>query len=234
MSLVFESSQDFYLSLEAVDTLVSFAETEDSKGNQDNRDLFLKLSVVSMVTKFQVFVEAIMEEFTFKLKSSNITFNILPVHLKLNSIRLLSEGFIICKKLTNQATYDERKITTIKNHISEIDSHFSNEKINDNLSIKVKFPLGKTGKSELISLFSQIEGKNIFEEADFDINQIDGLLQKRHLIVHQDISPGLTEGDILKYQHYLKKICKFVDSSMRKFIKNLSEQGVKPDSVKSG
>lgn len=224
MSLDFESSRDFYLSLEAVDTLISFAESEDSKGNQDNRNLFLKLSVVSMVTRFQVFIEAIMEEFAFKLKNTDITFDRLPVHLKLNSIRMLSENFVICKKLTNQATYNEGKIETIKNHISEISSHFSKNEINDNLLMKVKFPLGKTGKNELISLFSQIEGKNIFEDADFDINEFDGLLQKRHLIVHQDISPGLTEGDVLSYQHYLKKICKFIDNVMNKFIKNLSGQ----------
>ena len=223
MSLDFESSQDFYLSLETVDTLIGFAESEDSKGNQDNRNLFLKLSVVSMVTRFQVFVEAIMEEFAFKLKNSNITFDRLPVHSKLNSIRMLSENFNICKKLTNQATYNEKKIDTIKNHISEIDSHFSKNEINDNFLMKVKFPLGKTGKNELISLFSQIEGRNIFEEADFDINKIDSLLQKRHLIVHQDVSPSLTESDVLAYQHYLKKACKFIDNFMRKFIQNHSE-----------
>jgi len=224
MSLAFEASQDFYLSLEAVDTLVGFAESEDSKGNQDNRELFLKLSVVSMVTRFQVFVEAIMDEFSFRLKDSNIAFDTLPVHLRLNSIRMLSEDFIICKKLTNKENYNEEKIGTIKNHISEIDNHFSKNTINDNLSIKVKFPLGKTGKKELISLFSQLEGRNIFEKADFDINEIDGLLQKRHLIVHQDISPGITERDILTYQHYLKKICKFIDNFMRKFIQGISDR----------
>lgn len=225
MSLDFEASQDFYVSLEAVDTLIGFAKSEDNKGNQDNRNLFLKLSIVSMVTRFQVFVESILEEFVFKLKNLDITFDRLPIHLKLNSIRLLSEDFIICKQLTNKAKYNEKKIGTIKKHISEIDSHFSKKEINDNLSIKVKFPLGKTGKKELISLFSQIRGENIFEEADFDINEIDGLLQNRHLIVHQDISPNMTEGDVLAYQHYLKKICEFIDNFMRKFIQDLSEPG---------
>lgn len=223
MSLDFESSQDFYLSLEAVDTLISFAESEDKKGNQDNRNLFLKLSIVSMVTRFQVFIESILDEFVFKLKGSSITYDRLPIHLKLTSIKLLSENFVIYKKLTNQASFNEKKLTTIKAHISEVDSHFSSDKINDNLSIRTKFPLGKTGKNELIALFSQIDGRDIFEDASFDINEIDGLLQNRHLIVHQDISSGLTEGDILKYQHYLKKIAKFIDNFMQKFIQKLSE-----------
>lgn len=164
-----------------------------------------------------------MDELAFKLKSSNITYDRLPIHLKLTSIRLLTENFVICKKLINQYSYNEEKLATIKTHISEVDRHFSSDKINDNLSIRTKFPLGKTGKNELISLFSQIDGRNIFEDASFDINEIDGLLQKRHLIVHQDISPGLTEGDILKYQHYLKNIAKFIDNFMRKFIQKLSE-----------
>ena len=222
MSLDFESSRDFYLSLESVDTLIGFAKSEDAKGNQDNRNLFLKLSIVSMVTKFQVFIEAIMEEFAFKLKKSNITFDKLPIHLKLNSIRILSEEFVIHKKLTNKITYSTEKIESIKNHISEIESHFSKDEINDNLLMKVKFPLGKTGKNQLISLFLQIEGIDIFEEANFDINEIDGLLQKRHLIVHQDVSSDLTEGDVLTYQLYLKRICQFIDNYMRKFIQNLS------------
>ncbi len=69
MSLNFESSRDFYISLESVDTLTRFAVNEDKKDNQDNRDLFLKLAIVSMVTRFQVFIEAIMEEFSFNLKA---------------------------------------------------------------------------------------------------------------------------------------------------------------------
>ena len=62
MSLNLEASQDFYTSLNSIDVLLDFAKSEDKKGNQDNRVLFLKLSVVSMVTKFQVFIENILKE----------------------------------------------------------------------------------------------------------------------------------------------------------------------------
>lgn len=224
MLLDFEAYGDFYRSLEAVNTLLSFAKSEDSKDNQDNRNLFMKLSIVLMVTRFQVFVEAILEEFAFKLKISDITFDSLPVQLKLNSIRMKSEGFIIHNKLENVLTYNEEKIEKIKNHISEISCHFSKNKINENLMMKNKFPLGKTGKFELISLFSQLEGGNIFEMADFDIDKIDGLLQIRHGIVHQDIFPNMTEGNILGYKDYLNNTSKLIDNYLRLFIQKLSEQ----------
>ena len=52
------------------DTLIDFAKQEDANGNQDNRILFLKLSVVAMVTKFQVFVETILKEFLYAFEES--------------------------------------------------------------------------------------------------------------------------------------------------------------------
>jgi RiboL-PSP-HEPN len=226
MSLGFDSSQDFYQSLEAVNTLIRFAEIEEGKGNQDNRILFLKLSVVSMVTRFQVFVEAILAEFAFKLKNSDITFDKLPVHLRLNSVKLLSENFIMHKKLTNKDAYNERKISAIKTHISAVGSHFSSDIVDDSLTLKIKFPLGKTGRNELIDLFSQIEGEDIFEEANFDINDIDGLLTKRHLIVHHDIFQEITDSDITRYQQYLNIIVEYIDNFMGEFIRNISEPDV--------
>ncbi len=138
---------------------------------------------------------------------------------------MLADDFVISKKLTNPEAYNIKKINAIKKHISMIDNHFSKDGINESFALRVKFPLGKTGKDELISLFSQIEGKNIFNDTDIDINEIDGLLQKRHLIVHQDISPGLTEGDILKYQNYLKNVAKFIDNFITKYMNKLRSDG---------
>lgn len=212
MSLNLEASQDFYTSLNSIDVLLDFAKSEDEKGNQDNRVLFLKLSVVSMVTKFQVFIENILKEFSYLLSKSGVKFNNLPVHIRLNSIKLHSEEFVLPKKLSNRESYNESKLDKIKEHLKNLNAHFKGTRLDNSFKIKESFPLGKTGKKELIDLFFQVEGKNIFESDNFDIDIIDGILLTRHLIIHQDLDPGLTEERILEYQTYFKKICDVVDN----------------------
>ena len=212
MSLNLEASQDFYTSLNSIQVLLNFAKSEDGKGNQDNRVLFLKLAVVSMVTKLQVFIENVLKEFRYLLSKSGVKFNDLPIHIRLHSIKLCSEEFVLSKRLSNRESYNETKLDIIKKHFKKLNAHFGGTEVDNSFEIKESFPIGKTGKKELINLFSQVEGKNIFKSDNFDIDILDGILHTRHLIIHQDLDPGLTEERILEYQTYLKKICDVVDN----------------------
>ncbi len=101
-------------------------------------------------------------------------------------------------------------------------SHFDSILRKDNFNIKTSFPLGKTGSKELIDLFRQLEGKNIFKEKKIDLNILDSILQKRHLIIHQDRDPGLSEYEVLKYQFYLKELSKEIEKYINKFIKKIA------------
>lgn len=219
MSLKFDVSKAFYLSLQDIDTLVAFAKQEDTNDNQDNRILFLKLSVVAMVTKFQVFVETILKEFLYALKTTHIKYSKLSIHMCLNSIKINSIDYDLSKKLNNQEAYNKILHKKIYNHISSLNKHYSSEELGEAFVLKTNFPLGKTGREELIKLFEQLEGKNIFLIKTIDIDKLDSLFLKRHLIVHQDRCDQLTENDVLSDQHYLKVLSKHIDQYLEKRLK---------------
>ena len=80
------------------------------------------------------------------------------------------------------------------------------------LFFKTKFPLGKTGKGEIVELLSQIDGnENPFENfvAD-DFNKLDSVLQTRHLIIHQDRFTG-TETTVTGNIPFLKNLVEYID-----------------------
>ncbi len=211
MPLHHEAANDFHTSLSAADTLLAFAKTEEQKGGDENRVLFLKLAIVLMVTRFQVFVESILKEFHYLLRENNIKFQKLPFHFRLNAIRLHSEDFIISKRLSNRESYNQQKFENVKNHIEKMRSHFIDSSVEDLFLVQTKFPLGKTGQKELVDLFSQIEGKNIFESSAIDLNILDSILLLRHLIIHQDRASELTDGKTIEYLRYLKDLGMFID-----------------------
>ncbi len=221
MAFLSESKNEFIISLLAVDTLVKYAENEEREDNIDNRTLFLKLAVTLMVTRFQVFVESILKEFQDYITSNNLNYTKFPHFIKLNSLKLFIAEQKLDKLLTNYEAYDQSKYEKIKKYIEILGSHFSPNLNQSTFMIKTKYPIGKTGSQELIDLFLQIEGKDIFEGKKIDINILDSILQKRHLIIHQDLDPGLSEYEVLKYQLYLKNLSSLIENYINHFIKKV-------------
>jgi hypothetical protein len=69
----------------------------------------------------------------------------------------------------------------------------------------------------------KINGENIFDTDEIDINILDGLLLKRHLVIHQDHDPGLTDLEVLNYQHYLKEIYKYIGDYLDKILNRITK-----------
>lgn len=206
MSYHYEATSDFYRSVSEVETLLNLAKDSDS-----NRDLFLKLAIVSLVTKFQVFVEKVLEEFRFKLNDKPSY--ALSTYLLMNSLRLsLTEDNVLIG-LTKHNNFTEEKRKKIIDYLGSI-SYFSDDsqQISNGFYFNTKYPLGKTGKNELISLLKQIDGNTSpfaeFGEDNFD--KLDSLLQTRHLIIHQDRFNG-TEETLANSIEFIKDLVKYID-----------------------
>ncbi|MEI3517203.1 MAG: hypothetical protein V8R50_07890 [Clostridia bacterium] len=102
MEYHYEATSDFEKSISEIDTLLELATADDN-----NRVLFLKLAVVSAVTKFQVFIEKILEEFRYKLNDKPS--RKLSTYIKMNSLRLsLHEGNALIG-LTKHNNFTEEK-----------------------------------------------------------------------------------------------------------------------------
>ncbi len=216
----FDATNDYLSSEQRTLTLIQFAKREGKNGNDDNRVLFLKLGVVFLVTRFQVYIERVLEEFDYELKLSNKLNSQLPLYLRLYSIKYHSEKNSIHGQLVNPTTYNQNKLDSVKNMISVLnDFCIENKIVPADLKFETKFPMGKQGLNELKSLFKQIEGKDIFENARFDINKLNEILSRRHNIVHEDANDQLTELTVKSYKEFIARVVKHIDSYLKKILK---------------
>lgn len=225
MQYHFEATEDFLKRQNEIDILLETAEEKSEK-----KDTFLKLAVVSLVTKFQVYIESVLKEFEYVLRNENIKYKSLPIYMRLNSIKMNVNNNALVNLSKHNKFNDDTK-QKIKKYISSIDHIVDEEQyVNENLKINNLFPLGRTGKDELLSLFKQIEGKdNIFVDdygnEQIDLNQLDSLLLTRHLIIHQDRF-NQTETKIKEYNNYVEKIVFYCDSYLSSCLENF---GIKMD-----
>lgn len=206
MPFHYDATSDFQTSITEVETLLTLASSDDV-----NRTLFLKLSMVSLVTKFQVFVEKILAEFRYQLNDKQS--GKLPLHLKMNSLRIGLEKNHSLTGLDKHREYTEEKKANIVNYLNSI-SYISDDTviINEDLYFNTKFPLGKTGRKELADLLTQIDGNrepfDAFGKEDF--KKLDSVLQTRHSIIHQDRFNG-TEQTVKESLDFLKKLADYID-----------------------
>lgn len=135
----YEATSEFVKSVSEVEKLTNLASYDD-----ENRTLFLKLAVVSLVTKFQVFVEKVLDEFRYNL--NGMTSGSLPLYMKMNAIRLsVMDGNALIGIQKHHFT--EEKKTKIVNYLNSI-SFISDEnaEIDESFRFKTKFPLERLAK----------------------------------------------------------------------------------------
>jgi hypothetical protein len=99
-----ESTKYFILSLGDIEILIDYAEKARDNQDDDHRKLFMKLSIVSIVTKFQVFIESLLQEILHKLRTERIKYSSIPMQLVLNSLKISSEDSL-CKKIEKQSSF---------------------------------------------------------------------------------------------------------------------------------
>ncbi len=183
------------------------------------RMLLIKISIIILVTKFQVFVENILDEFLDRLNRNQFRFVDLPPFIKLNSIKVKIENYKLHQKLKNFQKYNDRNfMNEVREILNSLNIHFSNNVNDGHLQLKSKFPIGKTGANELSALFSQINGENIYEICNIDDNKLNSLLNIRHNVIHQDATPGLTDETIISYRDFLLDFIEKIDKYLYDYI----------------
>ncbi len=210
MSYRFDATTDFFDSILEIEILLRLA-----GGDDINRHLFLKLALVSLVTKFQVFVEGILNEFRFGLMSKPS--RALPTHMLMNSLKISFSKESVLHGIDKTDDYSEERKKKVVDYLESLSySGDGNHLIGDEFCFNTKFPLGKTGKNELIKLLKQIDGnKTPFDNfGEEKIRTLDSLLQARHLIVHQDRFSG-TEHDLERYVDFAKQLVTYIDGYLR-------------------
>jgi len=210
MSYRFEATQDFFDSATEINTLIKLSESADG-----NEALFLKLSLVCIVTKFQVYVESVLEEYLYLLKNSETKSRNISTHMKMNSLRISISENNALTGLQSHKNFTDEKRDSILNYLDSIKYFYVDDiKIDNSFKFNTKFPLGKTGKDELCKLLWQIDG-NINPFNNIDINKLDSLLLARHLVVHRDRF-NRTFTDVENDFDFCKSLVKYIDDYLDK------------------
>jgi len=220
MSYHLNATTQFFQLIDSVDTLIDFALKEKNAGNTKNYDLFLNLAVVNLVTKFQVLVENGLEEFLYQLQNSDKTYQDLSINLRLHSLKyLLNQSNVLPNKLEHPQRYNQPVLHQVSEELKSLHQICLNEaKIDHHFKFNTQFPMGKQGVNELIDLYKQINGENIFEKAALDKNKLNEILRRRHDIIHDDVSHQLTEIQVMEYKDFLEEVVKYIDSYLKQFI----------------
>jgi len=224
MSYHLEATKQFFQAIDSVDTLIDFAIKEKEASHAKNYDLFLNLAVVNLVTKFQVLVENSLDDFLYHLQNLDKTYQDLPVNLRLHSLKyLLEHSNILPNKLEHPQRYNQQILQQVSDELKLLHKIcLDDAKIDNNFKFNTQFPMGKQGVNELVELYKQINGENIFEQANLDKNKLNEILMRRHQIIHDDVNHQLTEIKVKEYKIFLEEVVKYIDNYLRNFIVNLN------------
>jgi hypothetical protein len=208
MSYNYEATSYFHKELDDLESFVESGATNDKY-----HSLIIKVSIVLLVTSFQVFVESVLSDFRENL--NDIPSRKLSTYIKMNSLHIDlfdEENPLIGLKKHKNFT-DDKLVNVIEClHNLEFITN-ENHIIGNEFKFKTKFPLGKTGKTELINLVKQIDGEDEpFKNFGNDkFNKLDSLLQMRHSIVHHGRFNG-TEATVKEYLSFLRELVDYIDS----------------------
>lgn len=216
----FESFSVFIDSLEEVDFLISQAFTSNP-----NYTTYIKSSILLLTTKFEKFLEDIVDEYIAILNSLTVTF--IPDDLKINSSIFLIEK-------TKQILNLPHKKNELKSIILDINNLWKENYPVDKLQISNKFNYGKHGSEDMANLFYRIGIDNIFSEIiifeeeeeesyitsvssnspiDFK-KKFNSLVAVRNNVVHTDSSPGLSSEDMKKNKLYLSLFARELNKNL--------------------
>lgn len=200
-------------SLNDIKFLLKQSESARDSGELTARNIYLKLSIVSLVSKLQVFVENTMNEYVYKLRANGILYSSRSDYNKCLLIKNIISSRLFENNLKNKQNYNSSFYAEIISEVNKLNLVISATSIVDeNYIINTKFPLGKTGTNEIRDLIIQLEGVDIFDKYGIDLGLIDSLLNLRHNIIHQDINPGLTEFQVNGYVKMVKKIIHIINN----------------------
>lgn len=220
----FSSLEDFNTALEKdVEFLLKFAENYEI----DRNNTFNKAAILFLCSKFENFVESLIEEYLFNINELKLVPSTIPHDLKLNC-----SNYLISKHKSSPVNKDTFEI---------IGKMWNGNEPIDNIIIESKFNFGKRGEKELRNLFHKIGITDIFqidiyekELENYGLNEIKNKIDfkgvyntvtnMRNNIIHQDASPSLTNLDVKNFTKYFKffaeKISELLQNKLEEFKKN--------------
>ena len=213
----FESLIKFHIALREVIILIKRSQKEENKYRKIS-NIFLKSALILLTSKFEAFLENLINEYIFFLNENKNTQ--IPDILKVQHTKEIIDSLDSCFKNTKTEKNRKKIIESMK----DLSLIWRNSKNFKPIQISNKFNYGKHGSNSIIELFNRIGFDDIINEIEITetIQTIDGeieeiidfrakineLIQKRNTIIHNDSSILFTKEELINYIKYLKQFSK--------------------------
>lgn len=202
-----DSIDDFRKRLKEIDILVCYA--RHNAKDITKYQIFNKVAIILLITKFEVFVESFMDEHSRKVleQHTNMTF---PMSVKGHYIETA------IARAYEKKTVDKKE-EIIKNLLCLYSS--KEEKLLSLIGIRPKltFSLGKHGQNELEEMFKCHGMERFIKSSEVLplLEKINSMIAIRNNIIHEDATPSLTHIDVEQYQQALIKLIDLLEKDIK-------------------
>lgn len=188
-----DSIDTFTDSLSEVDTLLEYA--KKNARTPGRYQLFNKIAIILLVTKFEVFIESFFEEhLNRQLKS--LTLETFPEQMRYAYLESA-----ICKM--NEFGKKTNKKDPLAKELSKL-YQFSGGNLSciKTIAPSTNFPNGKHGQKDLSRLFGNHGLNGFITRTDINslFSQINSCIGIRNSVIHQDAAPTLTHQDVQNHK----------------------------------
>lgn len=229
MTLTIEAGSEFEVSLKEFDLLMDMSVKADEDGKDEQYAVFLKCALLLLTSKFECFLEELVEEVSNWIKSENIPCSALPIEMATHYTHRRSCNL---ESHYNQARFEEIRVS------STALAKFWLDHDSGDFEIDCKFSYGKHGEKEVAKLLRRIGVPEPFDVITVEIDHADGNTQQvdmagivnsltaiRNNVLHQNASPQLTHFFLLEKHACLLKFSSGLVSHVEAMLGGLVSQG---------
>lgn len=193
-------------SMSEIDIILSYAAHNTS--NIKKYQMFNKIAIVLLSTKFEVFIEEFIDEHSMKSISghTNITF---PAALKNAYIDTAVEKTENVKSRGDKNNYLQSLLKLLGNDGVSLSGI-------GNIRPSIKFNYGKHGQKEIEAMFDR-HGMGAFIKtppSQACLTMLNSLIAIRNNVIHQDASPGLTHQTIKDHKDNVLAFVNLVEADV--------------------
>lgn len=202
-----DSIDNFKKSLSEFDMLIDYARRNIS--NVHKYQLFIKLAVVLLSTKLEVFIEDFIEEHSLKMLEGHTNIS-LQQDIKNNYLNRAVELIINEKKQQKRNQLFQSIYLLLNDNVEKISSLV-------NIKPSTSFNYGKHGQSEIELLFDK-HGLGVFiktKESQDCLKFMNSLICIRNNVIHQDATPGTTHQTIIDHKKNILKFINFIEEELK-------------------
>jgi hypothetical protein len=212
MTLIIEAIGEFEESLSEFDLLLQSALAADVAGEDEKYAVYLKCSLLLLTSKFECFLEELVEEVANWIRTKSVPCSSLPIEI--------ATHYTYHRSAHLESHYNQSKFNEIKTSATALAKFWLDQDSSD-FEIDCKFSYGKHGEKEVAKLLRRIGVPSPFEVIDVEIEAPDGSTQKvdmagiinsitsiRNNVLHQNASPQLTHHFLIEKHKCLLQFCK--------------------------